>query len=65
MRIALRFAATAARTKWVERFADDSGGSLIEYALIVALVSALGIAGLKLLGTSAKATLSSAAAFLP
>jgi Flp pilus assembly pilin Flp len=65
MRIPSRFAAPSARINWVERFADDSGGSLIEYALTLSLVSALGIAGLKFLGTNANSTLSSAAAFLP
>jgi pilus assembly protein Flp/PilA len=42
--------------------ADEEGASLVEYALIVALVAVVAIAGLKILGTNANATLSTAAA---
>jgi pilus assembly protein Flp/PilA len=40
---------------------DDEGASLVEYALIVALVSVVAIAGLKLLGSNANTALSAAA----
>ena len=40
---------------------DEEGASLVEYALIVALVSVVAIAGLKILGTNANTTLSTAA----
>jgi pilus assembly protein Flp/PilA len=40
---------------------DEEGASLVEYALIVALVAVVAIAGLKVLGTSANSTLSTAA----
>jgi Flp pilus assembly pilin Flp len=40
---------------------DEEGASLVEYALIVALVSVVAIAALKSLGSSASATLSAAA----
>jgi pilus assembly protein Flp/PilA len=43
-------------------FADEEGASLVEYALIVALVSVVAIAALKTLGSNASNTLSSAAA---
>jgi Flp pilus assembly pilin Flp len=42
-------------------FADEEGASLVEYALIVALVSVVAIGALKLLGTNASTSLSSAA----
>jgi Flp pilus assembly pilin Flp len=45
-------------------FNDEDGASLVEYALIVALVSVVAIAGLKILGTNANITLSSAAGSL-
>lgn len=41
---------------------DDEGASLVEYALIVALVAVVAMVGLKSLGTNANTTLSSAAA---
>jgi pilus assembly protein Flp/PilA len=40
---------------------DDEGASLVEYALIVALVSVVAIAALKLLGTNASSALNTAA----
>ncbi len=45
-------------------FADEDGASLVEYALIVALVGVVAIAGLTVLGTKANATLTSAASQL-
>jgi len=42
-------------------FADEEGASLVEYALIVALVAVVAIGALKLLGTNANSALSSAA----
>jgi pilus assembly protein Flp/PilA len=42
-------------------FNDEDGASLVEYALIVALVAVVAIAGLKVLGTNANNTLSNAA----
>ncbi len=41
---------------------DEDGASLVEYALIVALVSVAAIAALSTLGKNASTTLSSAAA---
>ncbi len=40
---------------------DEEGASLVEYALIVALVAVVAIAGLKILGSNANTALSSAA----
>ena len=40
---------------------DDEGQGLVEYALIVALVSVVAIVALRLLGTRANATLTNAA----
>jgi pilus assembly protein Flp/PilA len=40
---------------------DDEGQGLVEYALIIALVSIVAIAALRVLGTNASSTLSSAA----
>jgi pilus assembly protein Flp/PilA len=39
---------------------DDEGQGLVEYALIIALVSVVAIVALRLIGTNAKATLSNA-----
>jgi pilus assembly protein Flp/PilA len=43
---------------------DDSGQSLVEYALIIALVSIVAIAALQILGQKASNTLSNAAGSL-
>ncbi len=43
---------------------DDSGQGLVEYGLIIALVSIVAIAGLRILGKKASNTLSNAAAYL-
>jgi pilus assembly protein Flp/PilA len=43
---------------------DDEGQGLVEYALIIALVSVVAIAALKVLGNTASNTLSSAASNL-
>jgi pilus assembly protein Flp/PilA len=43
---------------------DDTGQGLVEYALIIALVSIVAIAALQLLGGKASNTLSNAAAQL-
>jgi Flp pilus assembly pilin Flp len=40
---------------------DDSGGTLIEYALIIALVAAVGVLAVAKLGSNNSASLSSAA----
>lgn len=42
--------------------ADEEGASLVEYALIVALVSVVAIGALRVLGSNASNTLSAAAA---
>ncbi len=49
---------------WYERFADDSGASLIEYALVLALVSVGAFVALTIIGSNANATLTSAAGAL-
>ncbi|MFN3431942.1 MAG: Flp family type IVb pilin [Candidatus Sericytochromatia bacterium] len=43
---------------------DEEGQAMVEYPLIIALVSLAGIAGLTLMGTNLKAALSTAAAKL-
>jgi Flp pilus assembly pilin Flp len=43
-------------------FSDEEGASLVEYALVVALVAVVAMATLRTLGQNASATLSSAAA---
>jgi pilus assembly protein Flp/PilA len=43
---------------------DDRGQGLVEYALIIALVSVLAIAALQFLGQKASNTLSNAATYL-
>jgi Flp pilus assembly pilin Flp len=72
MRIASIFRAASEHLKWLGRFADDfgalladeSGASLVEYALIVALVGATSVTALSALGTHTKTLLSSAASYL-
>jgi pilus assembly protein Flp/PilA len=44
--------------------ANDEGQGLVEYALIIALVSILAIAALQVLGKKASNTLSNAASYL-
>lgn len=43
-------------------FDDDGGASLVEYALIVALVAVVAVSALKLLGKNASSALNTAAA---
>jgi len=43
-------------------FSDEEGASLVEYALIVALIAVVCIAAVKSLGQSGSSTLSTAAA---
>jgi Flp pilus assembly pilin Flp len=64
MRIASLNAAIAARLHGLRRFADESGASLMEYAIVLGIISAVSVFGLSLLGTNARAMLSSAAASL-
>ena len=45
----------------VAMFRDERGQGLVEYALIIALVSVVAIAALRLIGTNAKNKLSNAA----
>ena len=40
---------------------DEEGQGLVEYALIIALISVVAIVALRLIGTNAKTTLSNAA----
>ncbi|HEY0798922.1 MAG TPA: hypothetical protein VGD50_07210 [Candidatus Baltobacteraceae bacterium] len=51
-------------TRFSHFLADESGQGLVEYALIIALVSILAIAALQLLGKKASNTLSNAAKYL-
>ena len=46
---------------FVSMLKDDAGQGLVEYAIIIALVSVVAIAALKLLGGNAKNALNSAA----
>jgi len=46
---------------FVSMLRDDDGQGLVEYALIIALVSVVAIVALKLLGTKANTALGSAA----
>jgi Flp pilus assembly pilin Flp len=72
MRIASIFPAVSEHLKGLGRFADDfgdvladeSGASLVEYALIVALVGAISVTALSALGTKTKTLLSSAASYM-
>jgi pilus assembly protein Flp/PilA len=43
---------------------NDEGASLVEYALLVALIAVVALAAIKLLGTSASTVLNSAATAL-
>jgi pilus assembly protein Flp/PilA len=42
------------------RFDDEKGASLVEYALLLALIAVVCIGAITLIGTSAKSTLSQA-----
>jgi pilus assembly protein Flp/PilA len=42
-------------------FRDDEGQGLVEYALIIALISVVAIVALRLIGTNASAKLNNAA----
>ena len=42
-------------------FRNEDGATLVEYALIIALVAIVALAGIKLLGSNSNNTLSSAA----
>lgn len=42
-------------------FRNEDGATLVEYALIIALVAIVALAGIKLLGSSSNNTLSNAA----
>jgi Flp pilus assembly pilin Flp len=64
MRIASFQAAAAALSRGLRWFADDAGASLVEYCLIMAIVSVAAIAGLTLVGHNANTTLSSVAGSL-
>jgi Flp pilus assembly pilin Flp len=72
MRIASIFPAASEYLKGLGRFAvdfgallaDESGASLVEYALIVALVGAISVTALSALGAHTKTLLSSAASYL-
>jgi pilus assembly protein Flp/PilA len=48
-------------TRLVAMLRDDEGQGLVEYALIIALVSVVAIAALTFLGSSAQSQLNSAA----
>jgi pilus assembly protein Flp/PilA len=50
---------------WIRaRFDDERGASLVEYALLVALIAVVCIAAITLLGTSASSKLNTAATSL-
>ncbi|HTV72471.1 MAG TPA: hypothetical protein VME66_02050 [Candidatus Acidoferrales bacterium] len=53
-----------ARRLWAQLMIDDAGQGLVEYALVIALVSIMAIAALQLLGKKASNTLSNAASYL-
>ena len=51
-------------TTFIRFLADDRGQGLVEYALIIALVSIVAVAALQFLGTKANNTLNNAAGTL-
>ena len=61
MRIASLAVASSARTNKLRRFADDSGASLIEYAVVLGMITAAAIGALGMLGSYATQSLSSGA----
>jgi Flp pilus assembly pilin Flp len=61
MRTALARAAWPSRTLRLERFADVCGASLVEYALVLGIISIVAITALGLIGHNANSALSSAA----
>ncbi len=48
----------------VRMFKDEEGASLVEYALLVALIAVVALAAIKLLGSNASTALNSAASEL-
>lgn len=48
----------------IRMFKDEAGASLVEYALLVALIAVVALAAVKLLGTNASTALNSAASEL-
>ncbi len=48
----------------IRLFKDETGASLVEYALLVALIAVVALAAVKLLGTNASTALNSAASEL-
>jgi pilus assembly protein Flp/PilA len=49
---------------WADMLRDDRGQGLVEYSLVIALVSIVAIVALRLLGKKANNTLSNAAGVL-
>jgi NADPH-dependent curcumin reductase CurA len=60
-RIASLFAAVAARFGKRWRFADDSAASLLEYAIVLGMVSVAAYVALQLMGQNASSVLSTVA----
>lgn len=52
------------RKNFIPIFLDESGQGLVEYALILALISIVAIGALQVLGKKASNTLSNAASYL-
>ena len=65
MNITLNSVLSFARRFWADDFwADDEGATLVEYVLLVALIGAVCVGAVTLLGTSANTKLGTAAAAL-
>jgi Flp pilus assembly pilin Flp len=62
VRIASVLIAVAAGFNELRRFADESGASLVEYAIVVLIVSIVTLVALTMLGQNASGSLGSAAA---